>query len=214
MHGLSTCYLSCQLSLMNSLNAVQRRYAQEGEHLTHGLGDRLTQQEPTGFLLAANDLAVHIECIEVLRQLIQVVGEPVGCQLIQGILQRLWQLDQVQGQRQLLGVVQGDGGGGGKRIHVLASLAHDASDACMCIQKVDCSVALEVQHGIITELVVGLPVILEVGILHCPVAHCAASRLQLGLIHHFAALCPALPDVGCAPRFGLIQQLHQPHHIA
>mmetsp|Transcript_37389 Transcript_37389/g.94339 ORF Transcript_37389/g.94339 Transcript_37389/m.94339 type:complete len:391 (-) Transcript_37389:1048-2220(-) len=200
--------------LCTALDAVQRGNAQQVEAGAHDARGRLAQQQPAVLVLTANHLAVHVERVELLAQLVQVVGQPVGRQLLEHVLHRLGQLGQVQRQLGLARVRQGDLTRLCQGLDVTASLAHNAGDARVSVQQVHRGVALEVQHGVVAELVVGHAVVLEVRVLDGAVAHGARGRLQLCLVDRLARLGPALADGGLAARLGLVQQLHQAHHIA
>jgi len=60
------------------LDAVQRREAQQREGLAHHARGGLRQLQTAGLLLAAQHLALGVEHVELLGQLVQVVREPGG----------------------------------------------------------------------------------------------------------------------------------------
>ena len=65
-----------------SLDLVQRCDAEQGEALAHDDCGGLAQQQAAGLFWRPNHLAVHVEAIELLAEVVQVVAQPAwvaGC---------------------------------------------------------------------------------------------------------------------------------------
>mmetsp|Transcript_1931 Transcript_1931/g.2864 ORF Transcript_1931/g.2864 Transcript_1931/m.2864 type:complete len:223 (+) Transcript_1931:480-1148(+) len=188
------------------LNPVQRRDAEECEALAHGHSRGLTEEKTAILGVRSKHLAIHIKAVELLGQIVEVVREAVGCQLMEEILERFGELDEVKSQFLLLRIPQRDVMGLSQGPNILAALADDACNTRMGVEKVHGGVALHVEHFIEAELVVGGAVVLQIGVLDGAIAHGGSDGFDLGLIDLFLGIFATGANGFHAAVLGLIEQ--------
>mmetsp|Transcript_13516 Transcript_13516/g.20323 ORF Transcript_13516/g.20323 Transcript_13516/m.20323 type:complete len:251 (-) Transcript_13516:21-773(-) len=150
----------------DGLYALKVTQSQELVRLAQHALERGQHEDAAVLLRRVDHAADLVELGELAAQPVRVLAQRVGQQRRRRVLYHLLEAEDLSRERRLLLAAQLDGRA---HRHELRGrdgrVAQDGRDARACVQQVHRGVALRVEHPLVREVVVGVAVALEVGVL-------------------------------------------------